>query len=426
LNPGVRFVAGACGTKFGKTYGCTIRLVKEAWENQGSLNWWVAPTFDQSVIALGLVKNLLPDGFYKEYKAERRLEILNPNGSVRSEIQFKSGDNPDSLRGFGVRFFVLDEAARVPFESWVSLYTTITKTMGYGIVISTPKGRGWFYDVYQKGEKLTKQGTPRFQSHHPDCKRNTSIEQTSCECPDADPNPEWLSIRMPTWTNPTVSERAIMDAKRNLPAAVFQQEFAAEFLRESAGVFNNIEGCSKGTIETEILAGHQYVIGVDLARLRDFSVLTVMDRQRRHVVAQERFNSVKWEIQYDRIKRLSQAWGNALCVIDSTGIGDPIVEALRSGGVSVEPYKIGGHIAKQQLIEKLRVSLEKGRLSFPKTLAVLIDELERYEYNITDAGIIRYSAPPGGHDDCVISLALATWVADADPFIYRFYNKRGI
>lgn len=37
---------------------------------------------------------------------------------------------------------------------------------------------------------------------------------------------------------------------------------------------------------------------------------------------------------------------------------------------------------------------------------VLVNELAVYEYDITDAGRIRYSASSGFHDDCVDALAL--------------------
>jgi hypothetical protein len=187
-----RFIVGACGTKFGKTFGCSSRIIKEAWDNKDSLNWWVAPTFAQSKSAYNTIKRLLPVGFYHEYKADLRIEILEPDGSVRSNIEFKSGDNPDSLRGFGVHFAVMDEAARQPYDSFVSVWTTLTQTMGRAIFISTPKGRGWFYDVYQRGE----------------------IQREEF--------PEWYSIRMPTWLNPHVKLESIEQMKRNLPEDVFQ------------------------------------------------------------------------------------------------------------------------------------------------------------------------------------------------------------
>lgn len=344
-------------------------------------------------MAYDTIKRLLPKGFYQEQKADLRLVILEPDGSERSRIEFKSGDNPDSLRGFGVHFAVMDEAARQPYDSYVSVWTTLTQTMGRGIFISTPKGRGWFYDVYQKGEILR------------------------------DEFPEWFSMRMPTWLNPHVKLESIEQMKRNLPEDVFRQEVAAQFLLDSAGVFKNIKGCVKGILEPP-QAGHSYVMGVDLARLRDFSVITVMDRERRHTVYFDRFNQIDWSVQYHKIIEAAKMY-NAQVVMDSTGIGDPIVETIRNAGVRVEPYKIGGSTAKQQLIEKLRVNVENERISFPM-VPILVREMENYEYAISETGVVKYSAPEGFHDDAVVSLALANWGADTTPWVYRFSNRRGV
>jgi hypothetical protein len=418
-NPGLRFIAGACGTKFGKTYGCTIRLVKEAWENPRSLNWWVAPTFDQSIIALNLVKRLIPQGMYVEYKADRRIVILNPDGSERSEIQFKSGDNPDSLRGFAVNFFIIDEAARIPYESYESVLTTVTQTRGRGIVISTPNGRNWFHQVYQWGEKFLANGAPRFLPHQTGCSKTKG-----CGCPNIDPHPEWMALRMPTAANPHVPRESIEEARLNFPERRFKQEYLAEFLDDSAGVFIKIYDCMRGTFE-QPQEGSGYIIGVDLAKHEDWTVLMVMHRERKHVVAFERFNRIEWEVQYAKIKDMSDKYNRALCVIDSTGIGDPIVETLRNGGVPVEPYKISSNIAKRQLIEKTRVAIERGKISYPQIIP-LLHELEHYSMEITPTGVVRYSAPDHEHDDCVIALCLATWLADTEPFVYKFSSRKGI
>ncbi len=73
------------------------------------------------------------------------------------------------------------------------------------------------------------------------------------------------------------------------------------------------------------------------------------------------------------------------------------------------------------LFEKKRIVLPEPRV-WPED----IDELEALEYSISDAGNIKTSAPPGFHDDIVISLALATWtpsrfnpIAKVDPRVLR-------
>lgn len=387
------------------TYGTTIAIIKRAWDVKDSLNWWVSPTFTQAKMVYEAVKKLLPKGTYEQYKADLKLVLLHPDGTERSHIEFKSGDNPDSLRGFGVNFFVMDEAARCQYESFVSLLTTVTQTRGVGYIISTPHARNWFYDVYQWGEKSDSNGYPLYE-------------------PGKDPHPEWRSIRMPTWTNPHVPLESIEEMRRTLPEPVFHQEVGAQFLLDSAGVFNGIKECIRGELQASPTPGSIYVMGVDLGRLKDFSVLTVMDKATRHVVYHERFNQISWDTQYHKIIAAARRF-NALVAIDSTGIGDPIVEAIQNSGVRVSPYKITSAAAKQQLIDKLRVNIENQRISFPM-IPVLKRELESYEYVVSDSGVVRFSAPSNQHDDCVISLALANWFSDQAEWKYTFRQVRGL
>lgn len=417
--PHLRFAVGACGTKFGKTYGCSIGLVRKAWNNTDrdgtvlkypGLYWWVAPTYAQSKMAYRLTKTLLPKGFYDEQKADLRLILKDPDGSDHAFIEFKSAENDDNIRGFAVNHFIFDEAARgVSYESFVSVLTTVTQTFGTGIIISTPKGRNWFKDIYDRGDKsLLMPG-------------------------EVDAFPEWMSVRMPTWRNPFVKPQAIADLRNNLPSDVFEQEVAARFMKDGVGVFRNVESCIKGVIigpdgmplwENPI-AGRRYVLGVDLARKKDFTVIIVMDTLRKHVVYYDRFNQIAWEIQKRRIIEVAKRYNNALVCMDSTGLGDVIEEDLRASGLPIEGYTIHGTKPKQQLVDKLRVNIEFGRISYPE-IRTMIKELEAYEYEVTTAGNVKYSAPSGKHDDTVIALALANWVCDRLPFKYSARQVRGV
>jgi len=56
------------------------------------------------------------------------------------------------------------------------------------------------------------------------------------------------------------------------------------------------------------------------------------------------------------------------------------------------------------MLEQKKIVLPK-----PEIWPAGIDELESFEYSITDNGSVRTSAPSGSHDDCVIALALAAW-----------------
>ena len=106
-----------------------------------------------------------------------------------------------------------------------------------------------------------------------------------------------------------------------------------------------------------------------------------------------------WHNTKETIKRLPPA----PIIVDSTGVGDPILEDLLREGVNIEGLKFTSQ-SKQQLMEGLASAIQQGRIGFPE--GVIVDELDVFEYQFTANGV-RYSAPSGFHDDCVMALALA-------------------
>ena len=73
----------------------------------------------------------------------------------------------------------------------------------------------------------------------------------------------------------------------------------------------------------------------------------------------------------------------------------------------------------------MRADIEFGRITFPQ-LPVLIKELRNYEYEINSNGNIKYSAPPGQHDDTVIALALAGHGLNVNHGFARAMQVRGV
>ena len=91
-------------------------------------------------------------------------------------------------------------------------------------------------------------------------------------------------------------------------------------------------------------------------------------------------------------------------LVDSTGVGDPIVEQLqRRAGGSIEGYHFSPP-SKQRLMEGLAAAIHQQAVRFPD--GPLVAELESFGYEYTQSGV-RYSAPDGLHDDGVCALALA-------------------
>jgi hypothetical protein len=95
--------------------------------------------------------------------------------------------------------------------------------------------------------------------------------------------------------------------------------------------------------------------------------------------------------------------GRTPAVIDSTGVGDPIVEDLQRVCPRIQEFKYTS-TSKQQIMEDLAGAIHGREVVFPD--GPIVDELMNFEWTHTRTGI-SYNAPEGLHDDCVNGLALA-------------------
>ena len=370
-NHPARFRVVNIGRRGGKTELLINEKIRDAVKNPG-LHWIVAPSYRQvKSICWTRLKSLLkvdPDWKYNEQ------ELYAEHPKIGTRIELKGADNEDSLRGVGLKSVGLDECAMMKSNVWPEIIRPMLADSGGGaLFISTPKGRNWFYDVYLKG---------------------------------TNDDPLWHSWNYPTSINKYISPEEIDQAKADLSEMLFKQEFMAEFLDETTGVFKGIRQCTVGELK-EPIKGRFYVMGVDLAKTYDFTVLTVMDSVTREVVAHTRVQNVSWREQKLMIQDLAFKYNNALCLIDSTGVGDPVVEDLMSSNISVEGYKFN-ETTKKQMVDNLAIAIERRLITFPQ-IDVLINELRDFEYKIGNTGKISYQAPDGKHDDCVVSLGLAVW-----------------
>jgi hypothetical protein len=137
--------------------------------------------------------------------------------------------------------------------------------------------------------------------------------------------------------------------------------------------------------------------GIDLAKSVDYTAIIGLD-EHRQVCYFDRFQ-LPWRETIQRIKALP----NVPMKIDSTGVGDPIVEEIQLTGQNVSGFKFN-QTTKQQLMEGLAAVIQQRKIAFPEGL--IQSELENFTFEYTRTGV-KYTAPTGLHDDCVCALALA-------------------
>ena len=361
-----RFRVLACGRRWGKT----TLAVHEAIIVAASANRvaYCTPTYKMLREVWKLLLETLHPIVTASNRADGRLELLT--GGV---VEFWSLDNANALRGRSYDLAIIDEAAAVPYldSIWQNvLRPTLTDRQGRALFCSTPRGRNFFWELYQRGQ---------------------------------DGNPDWASWQQPTRTNPHLPLADLEQAQRELSERVWLQEYEAAFLEDGAGVFRRVRENATAAPQPP-RAGHDYIIGVDWGKHADFTVMVVLDTNGT-MVALERLTRIDYALQVATLHGLARRYRPLAIVAERNSIGDPLLEQLQRDGLPMQGFTTT-NASKAQAIEALALALEQGTLTILDH-PVLIAELLAFEAERLPSGMTRYAAPQGMHDDCVMALALA-------------------
>lgn len=367
-------------TKAGKTVACIIWLTEQALQGRKGHNyWWIAPSYNQAKIAFTRLGNSITRGTFTENKTDLTITLLN--GAI---IAFKTGETPDKLYGEDVYAAVVDEASRVRQEAWVALRSTITATGGPVRMIGNVRGRkNWFYNMCRRAQKGD---SPHM--HYAKLTVLDAIEAGVFKAEEAE------------------------DAATQMSESAYKELYMAEPSDDGGNPFGGDEVIDRCLI-SEVFWNHEPVCwGWDLAKSVDWTVGIALDENGQCC------RMFRWQKPWrETIQEIRKVTGNKPALIDATGVGDPVVEELQRGPTARENNFQGfkfSTASKQQLMEGLAVAIQAEEIGFPEIPVGL--ELKSFEYQYTRTGV-RYGAPEGQHDDCVMALALARrhWKKPAVP-----------
>ncbi len=182
---GSRFIVVNAGRRAGKTYMVAWKLIDFASKHDGSIVWYVAPTYRQAKNILWEQLNIIIPSPAIKKKHETDLKITLLNGS---QIHVKGAEDPDSLRGVRIDFIVFDECAFI--VGWDNVWNIIRPTLidskGEAWFISTPNGFNHFKklaDSYLSDTEYSYHHATSYDNPHLDVKE---LERTKQEYLDAD------------------------------------------------------------------------------------------------------------------------------------------------------------------------------------------------------------------------------------------------
>lgn len=379
MQTGARFSVLACGRRSGKSTLGQHQLIQTALGGRPA--GYFAPSYKLLGEFWRELRTTVEPVTRNKSEQDHRLELVT--GGV---LELWSLDDPNPARGRKYARVVVDEAAMVAnlLDIWqLAIRPTLTDYAGDAWFLSTPRGLNDFHQLYQLGQD--------------------PLEQA------------WRSWQMPTSVNPYISADEIEAARHELPERAYAQEYLAQFVvQEGAGVFRGVQAVSR-LQQRGPERGHQYVIGVDWGRTNDFTAISVIDATLGEQVALDRFSELDYEFQTERLHRWYDLYHPVQIVAEANSMGGPLVERLQTGYArlvgrprSALPIYAwtATNASKAAVIQSLALAIEQGQLTLLDD-QVQMAELLAYESSRTETGMVRYGAPSGLHDDCVMALALA-------------------
>ena len=200
-----RFKVVVAGRRWGKTQLAKTAIIKYA-RGSHRLVWYVAPSYRMAKqIMWPELLSAIPRKWIKKIN-ETTMSITLVN---ETRIELKGADNPDSLRGVGIHFLVMDEVQDIDPDAWFKvLRPTLTSTGGHAMFIGTPKSYNFLYELYMLGQK-----------------------------PENIVSGRWKSWQFPTITSPFIPREEIEAAKADMDEKSFRQEFEASFETMSGRVY---------------------------------------------------------------------------------------------------------------------------------------------------------------------------------------------
>ena len=192
----------ACGVRWGKSTCAAMEGIAAALAPaESSLGWVVAPTYGLAERVFRQIVDVLREHLRHRVESfsfrDHKIIVRNLGGGV-SEVRGKTADNPNSLLGAGLDWLIVDEAARLKPNVWEAhLSQRLVDRRGWGLLISTPRGVGFFHELFRRG-------------------------QTE--------DPHFASWNFPSWTNPHLNREAVDAERDRVSGDVFDQEFGGAFL----------------------------------------------------------------------------------------------------------------------------------------------------------------------------------------------------
>ena len=387
-----RFKVASCGRGFGKSYLAAWVLIIKALPSEDKDVFYVASTFQQAKdILWSILKDVGQNVIKSTHENTATITLVNDR-----KIYLKGSDRPDTLRGVGLAYVVMDEYASMKPEVWeMILRPTLADVKGGALFIGTPAGKNHFHKLW-------------LEAQLPENEK------------------DWESYQFVSTDNPFLDPDEIEAARKSMSTQAFRQEFEATFESFSGGVFKEewikYENDEEFDEDTASKMG-SYVVSVDPAGFEksdksrglkssklDETAISVVK-----VVGDEwlvkDIHHGRWNIKETAEKIITIAEDvNATTVgIEAGALKNAIMpyieDEMRTRGswINLTDVTHGGKRKQDRIVWSLQGRFEHGKIKFRKA-----------EWNHHFISQMLDFPSPLSHDDLLDSLAYIDQVSVAD------------
>lgn len=345
--------------------------------NKNAISIYMCPTYKQLIkVFKEMMKAIIDSGIVKNSNAsDMTIDFING-----SKIIFLTGGQRENIRGYTVKnggILVIDEASFISDEIFYEGATPFTRVFkAVTLLTSTPKYKiGFFYSCYSKGNIYQGFKSINFTDYN--------LERFL----DAD---------------------TLLQAKTNLPNAIFTTEYLGQFLDDGSTVFGAINECIYDTIE-DTTAKH---IGIDwsLGGGSDNTVITTLN-DNCQVIEQYIINNLNPTAVVDEVANILNNLGSHRinCQAELNSIGTVYFDLLQqkiNSNIILTGFNTSNN-SKSAIVNKMQIRVNNKEVGIPND-PLLISELNTFtaKYN-PKTRVVTYNATEGCHDDRVMSLLIA-------------------
>jgi phage FluMu gp28-like protein len=332
----------------------------------------------------GKAENSIPVSTLMTYQSRTRLSFANGSEIVA----LPCGRDGYTLRGFTCDMVILDECNFIPRVVIDSVIRpmTITRPKAKLIMISTPWMRDHpFYEAISKPE---------------------------------------LGFKTYTWPssmNPLITAEKLDQERKTIGEYDFNREYNAAFLDDVFSYLPSslVLGCTDdyplhGDPAPSQKYKGRYVVGVDFGKHADHTVVTVLHQNEKGelklVYLKEFSLGIPYTAVIGSLRRLNEAYSFEAGCLDKTGVGEGPYEEIAQFMRVMEGVTLTAH-AKEDVLGRLKLTMERGKLVLPRDCSGLLIQMTAQRCEPTTSGTLKFSHPPGTHDDQLWSLALSVYAS---------------